>query len=173
MLSRKSSKRKFGNNSKYKEFSLISATSQRNMPSWAIKSYIRQKQKFFTESTTKSKHIKTPKHRRKPTRLEAYSRQITPKKKPKKTTYFKKPPLLPKRNLKPKTSSIPKKLLNDRYNVLKEIGKGASAIVYLIEDAKTKEQFAAKIFQMSDLALTEKFANLEVTSKKRLIPRMK
>jgi hypothetical protein len=165
MLSRRNSKSKLNQNSKHKHFSIMNANSQRNIPSWAIKSYNRQKKKFFSESNNHAMKMNPPKLKTKKSRSKIYSRQCTPRKKPEPKRNFlkKKPPLLPRRNMR--TQQQPKKLLNDRYNVLKEIGKGASATVYLIEDAKTKKQYAAKIFLMSDLALSEKFANLEVLHK--------
>lgn len=70
-----------------------------------------------------------------------------------------KPPIL---NKLKKFEIKDSKLLKDKYRVVREIGKGASAVVYLVERIDTGNTYAAKVFDMGDLAFSIKFENLEV-----------
>lgn len=142
--------------------------SQRNIPTWAKKTYMRQRQKFMTESSIKKPNSvrRSSNSKKDPSSKLFPKKAVTNQTKPNMPN--KRPPLLKKRNgiRQPK----PKKLVNGKYTVLKEIGRGASAIVYLVKHFSSGDFFAAKVFNMADLAFSEKFENLEV---RLVIVRMK
>lgn len=160
MFNRKNSRTRLTKSQVHNEIENLDRKSQRNIPNWAKKSYMRQRKKFMTESSLKKPYSA---QRRSSSKKSDFAKAVQKRvvsSRPKPNVTNKRPPLLKKRYGVKQTN--PKKLINGKYTVLKVIGRGASAVVYLVKHFSSGDTYAAKVFEMSDLALSEKFENLEV-----------